>query len=186
MPESLLPWKMEMINTLIIDDDSLFAESLAQELDELDDFSAQYINDGQGLPDLENDDFNLILIDLRLKDSSGLNLIEKVKKLWPESAVYMMTGFGTIASAVGAIKLGATDYLTKPITVEKVLSLVNTNSVETDDQGQEEPLSLDRVEREYIEHILVQEKGNITRAAEKLGLHRQSLQRKLRKWVPFK
>ena len=53
-------------------------------------------------------------------------------------------------------------------------------------EAQEDVLSLDRVEREYIEHILVQEKGNISKAAEKLGLHRQSLQRKLKKWVPFR
>jgi len=123
------------------------------------------------------------LIDFRLKNTSGLKLIEKIRKFYPDSQIFLMTGFGTIASAIEAIKLGADDYLIKPVTVKKIKTLLLTSSSE-EVLLSSESLSLDRVEREYIEHILAQEKGNITKAARKLGIHRQSLQRKLKKWVP--
>jgi two-component system, response regulator RegA len=173
-------------NILIIDDDQLFAETLTQELNETENFRASYLTDPKQMTGRKAIDMQLVLIDLRLKHQSGLTVIEEAKFLWPNSQVYMMTGFGSIASAVTAMKLGATDYLTKPITIKKIENLLKENGPNTQDIGQSEPLSLDRVEREYIELVLAQEKGNISKAAEKLGLHRQSLQRKLKKWVPFK
>lgn len=171
---------------LIIDDENLFGETLSQELNETEKYDSIYIDSPNHFKDIKNNFFHLILIDLRLKNTSGLNHIEEAILLWPDAKLYMMTGFGSIASAVSAIKLGATDYLTKPITIEKIDKLNVHTLIEKDDTGQQDPLSLDRIEREYIEHILVQENGNISKAAEKLGLHRQSLQRKLKKWVPFK
>lgn len=182
-----------MTKILIIDDDSLFAESLTQELNDIEHFHAEFITDPAKLQSqlIKEMSFDEVFIDLRLNGASGLNHIQEIKTLWPASNVYLMTGFGTIATAVSAIKLGATEYLTKPITVEKIELVLKSNTSDSsdmikDDTGRDDPLSLDRMEREYIEHILVQEKGNITRAAQKLGLHRQSLQRKLKKWVPNK
>lgn len=177
---------MSKNNLLIIDDDELFSESLSQELNETHLFQATCIQGSSQFSELAQESFDLVLVDLRLRNESGLNLIEEINRIWPKAQIYLMTGFGTIATAVSAIKLGARDYLTKPITIEKVKALLTETEVATDDLGQDSPLSLDRVEREYIEHILAQEKGNISRAANKLGLHRQSLQRKLKKWVPFK
>ena len=169
---------------LIIDDDVLFAESLCQELNDTDHYESDFIEHPSQFAEIKNNEYKNIFIDLRLKNTSGLNHIQEVKLLWPDADVYLMTGFGTIATAVSAIKLGATEYLTKPITVEKIESVLNEIESSEDTDYSVTPLSLDRVEREYIEHILVQEKGNITKAAQKLGLHRQSLQRKLKKWVP--
>lgn len=171
---------------LIIDDETLFGESLMQELNECEQFSAQYISHPDKAHSFVENDFDIILLDLRLQNTSGLSHIEKVKSFWPKSQLYIMTGYGTIATAVSAMKLGATDYLTKPITPNKIIELVEMKEVEKGDTGLDDPMSLDRVEREYIEHVLAQEKGNISKAAQKLGLHRQSLQRKLKKWVPFK
>jgi two-component system response regulator RegA len=172
---------MQMKNVLIIDDDVLFGKSLKTELED-NELNATYIeNPAKDLAELSGD-FDLALIDLRLKNSIGLNYIEEIKDKFPHAFVVIMTGYGTIATAVEAMKQGADDYLTKPITLKKIQNLFN----ETEVQISEDTLSLDRMEREYIEHVLVQENGNITRAAEKLGLHRQSLQRKLRKWVPLK
>jgi two-component system response regulator RegA len=173
-------------NILIIDDEKLFGESLIQELNDCEEFSAVYITSPSERNKVQDNDFKIILLDLRLQNTSGLNHIEELKKHWPASELYIMTGYGTIATAVSAMKLGATDYLTKPITPKKVQELIENKTIEKDDSGQEDPMSLDRVEREYIEHVLAQEKGNISKAAQKLGLHRQSLQRKLKKWVPFK
>lgn len=173
-------------NILIVDDEKLFGESLVQELNESESFSARYISHPDEAKNIMDIEFSLILLDLRLQNTSGLNHIEKLKNIWPKSQLYMMTGYGTIATAVTAMKLGATDYLTKPITPHKIIELVENKTMEKDDAGLDDPMSLDRVEREYIEHVLAQEKGNISKAAQKLGLHRQSLQRKLKKWVPFK
>lgn len=174
------------INILIIDDDLLFAESLSQELNDTEIYHSDFIEGPSFFDKVQDNNYDNIFIDLRLRNTSGLNHIEEAKQLWPKANLYLMTGFGTIATAVSAIKLGATEYLTKPITVEKIESVLGTSESLTFDSGESDPLSLDRVEREYIEHILAQEKGNITKAAQKLGLHRQSLQRKLKKWVPNK
>jgi two-component system response regulator RegA len=171
---------------LIIDDEKLFGESLAQELSDCEQFQSHYISHPNEAMQIMEEDFHIILMDLRLQNTSGLNHIEEIKSIWPNSQLYIMTGYGTIATAVSAMKLGATDYLTKPITPKKVQELLENKTVAKEDKGLEEPMSLDRVEREYIEHVLAQEKGNISKAAQKLGLHRQSLQRKLKKWVPFK
>ncbi len=166
---------------LIIDDEELFAESLTCELNSSDEFRAFFITDHH-IEDVDHH-IDYIFLDLRLKNFSGLNLIESCLSCFPGVEVFLMTGFGTISTAVEAMKLGAADYVTKPITLKKVRDVVN-HQVEL--QINDEELSLDRVEREYIEHILTKEKGNISNAAKKLGIHRQSLQRKLKKWVPFK
>ncbi|WP_127716086.1 response regulator transcription factor [Halobacteriovorax sp. HLS] len=171
-----------MKNILIIDDDMLFGESLCDSFKD-EGFSSTYIED----PTITNLSpelglFDTVLIDLRLKGLTGTNLIVDIKRLWPGAYIIVMTGFGTISTAVDAIKKGADDYITKPVTVEKVRALFDNDDMEEKLNG---PVtSLDRIEREYIEYILAQESGNISKAAKKLGLHRQSLQRKLKKWVP--
>ncbi len=174
-----------MNRMLIIDDDKLFGETLKENMEDHG-LEVHYIQDPIKTKWQEiNPDIDIILLDLRLQNFSGLNLIEDLRDKWPKSFIIMMTGFGTIATAVDAIKKGANEYITKPITYKK-LTVVLSKDHDATVTIQEEVMSLDRVEREYIEHILTQENGNITKAAEKLGLHRQSLQRKLKKWVPFK
>jgi two-component system response regulator RegA len=173
-------------NLLIIDDERVFGESLQQEINELDHLEAFYISSPSEAQTIKTISIQIILLDLRLNNASGLNAISELKEIWPQSELYIMTGYGSIATAVSAMKLGATDYLTKPITIKKIEELLNQKNSPIEIELPTEPMSLDRVEREYIEHVLVQEKGNISKAAEKLGLHRQSLQRKLKKWVPFK
>ncbi len=166
-------------NILIIDDEELFAESLTLDLNDSGRFSVRYICDHH-IENIEGD-FQYIFIDLRLKNFSGLNLIAPCLDRFKAAEIFLMTGFGTISSAVEAMKLGASDYITKPINLKKVIDLID-NKLEANIREGE--LSLDRIEREYIEHILAKEKGNISNTAKKLGIHRQSLQRKLKKWVP--
>jgi two-component system response regulator RegA len=170
---------MNKKNILIIDDEELFAESLTADLNESERFQASFITDHH--IEKTNKQFDYIFIDLRLINFSGLNLIEPCLERFPSAEVFLMTGFGTISSAVEAMKLGASDYVTKPINLQKVSDLIDHKLEANIREGE---LSLDRVEREYIEHILAKEKGNISNAAKKLGIHRQSLQRKLKKWVP--
>ena len=97
----------------------------------------------------------------------------------------VLTGHGSIATAVQATKLGAVNYLTKPVDVETIERALRSDP--DDDEAipiPEQYQSLARHEREYIEFVLAECEGNISRAARRLGIHRQSLQRKLRKYTP--
>ena len=120
---------MNKKNILIIDDDDLFLESISLEINDTDFLNALTINGSKDFKSIKDHSFDLILIDLRLKNESGLNLIQEAKSIWPNALIYLMTGFGTISTAVSAIKLGASDYLTKPITIEKVSNLLNTENL---------------------------------------------------------
>jgi two-component system response regulator RegA len=132
--------------------------------------------------------FDYAVVDLKLGHESGLAILDELLGAAPRCRVIIMTGYGSIATAVKAVKLGAHDYLSKPTTVAAVEQALLAEPKPS--QGHRmsavdaEPQSLARHEREYIEHILVQCGGNISEAARRLGLHRQSLQRKLRKYPP--
>jgi two-component system response regulator RegA len=95
-----------------------------------------------------------------------------------------LTGYGSIATAVQATKNGATNYLTKPIDMDELEHTLITGGPDEETPIPDEFQSLDRHEREYIEYVLNECGGNISQAARRLGLHRQSLQRKLRKFTP--
>ena len=123
------------------------------------------------------------MVDLRLRQDSGLDVISTLKQRSPETIVVVLTGYGSIATAVKATKLGATSYLTKPVDVdqlERAFAGDDAEEIAIPDEFQ----SLYRHEREYIEYVLAECDGNISQAARRLGLHRQSLQRKLRKYTP--
>ncbi|APJ03527.1 response regulator transcription factor [Silvanigrella aquatica] len=131
------------------------------------------------------------IVDLRLKNDNGINCVELIHEYSPKCRIVMLTGYPSLATAVKAIKKGAINYLTKPVNINQLeQALFNEELTEnlTQEKKQQEftPLtpSLARHEREYIEYILEECGGNITNAAKKLGLHRQSLQRKLKKYPP--
>ena len=112
-------------------------------------------------------------------------MVALIKQQEPTTRIVVLTGYGSIATAVQATKLGARQYLTKPVDIDE---LERALLADDDAEGQvpipEEFQSLDRHEREYIEYVLAECGGNISQAARRLGLHRQSLQRKLRKYTP--
>lgn len=123
-----------------------------------------------------------VLLDLRVGSESSLDFLSSIKSRFPQCKVVMMSGFGSVASAVKAMQLGAHNFITKPVTVEMILKgFMDQASAE---ELPEQEISLARMEREYIDYVLQNSDGNITQAAKKLGLHRQSLQRKLRKNIP--
>lgn len=124
-------------------------------------------------------------IDLRLGAENGLVGLDLIKARFPECRVVMITGYGTISTAVAAMKRGASSYLTKPFeiaTLEQHLWYDQANAEE--DSAEFPRKSLDQHEREYIEYVLAQCNGNVSKAARWLNIHRQSLQRKLRKYPP--
>lgn len=129
--------------------------------------------------------FRFATVDLRLEAEMGLPIVEFLKRRTPDCRIIVLTGYGSIATAVEAVKRGAAQYLTKPVQMDQLERLLWTDaSFEQEGDGEIEIDSLARREREYIEWVLVQTQGNITEAARRLGIHRQSLQRKLRKFTP--
>ncbi|MEZ4460934.1 MAG: response regulator [bacterium] len=135
---------------------------------------------------LAQDTFDFAIVDLKMPGASGLELIREMSKNWPEVAVVMMTGYGSIATAVDAVKLGAVNYVQKPADADDLLAAL--------ERGLDEPLgdatqdyaapSLARAEWEHIHRVLADCAGNISEAARRLGIHRRTLQRKLNAYSP--
>lgn len=126
-----------------------------------------------------------VVLDLRLGDESGLQLIEPLLKISPKAKILVLTGFSSLATAVQAIKLGAIDYLSKPIEAQAILTafgLTDTPENRTSDiDVPTEPVSLKRLEWEHIQRVLKENDGNISNTAKQLGMYRRTLQRKLQK-----
>lgn len=127
----------------------------------------------------------LAVVDLRLVDGGGLEVVRHLKSVNARASVVVLTGYGSIATAVEAVQLGATHYLTKPADADEILAAFSRRqgdpALPQVAPGYEVP-SLARVEWEHIQSVLAECDGNVSRAARLLGLHRRSLQRKLAKF----
>ena len=126
----------------------------------------------------------LALVDLRLPGASGLEAVRALRELDPGTAIVVLTGYGSIATALEAMRLGATHYLTKPADVEEILAAFGRGKAsgplpESPAAAAVEIPSLARVEWEHINRVLADCEGNVSKAARALGIHRRSLQRKL-------
>lgn len=126
----------------------------------------------------------LAVIDLRIGEASGLEVLRALIAKDPATRVVMLTGYGSIATAVEAMRLGAVNYLTKPADADQIVSALQQAAPADSPLPAGEPLSLARAEWEHINQVLVSVSGNISEAARRLGLHRRSLQRKLSKYPP--
>lgn len=123
------------------------------------------------------------VVDLRLQDASGLDVVKELAAVEPTTSIVVLTGYGSIATALEAVRLGATHYLTKPADVEEILSALTRHDEPSEGQSELTTTpSLARVEWEHINRVLADCGGNISQAARVLGLHRRSLQRKLAKY----
>lgn len=123
-----------------------------------------------------------VVLDLNLNGASGLTLIKPLLDASPDCRIVVLTGYASIATAVDAIKLGAVQYLAKPVEVEAVLAAFAEGPVEDEDLPVEHtPLSVDRLEWEHIQRVLREHDGNVSATARALNMHRRTLQRKLLK-----
>ena len=128
----------------------------------------------------------LAVVDLKMPGRSGLELVKALLEIDPQTKIIVLTGYGSIATAIDAVRLGATYYLSKPADADEILAAFA--------RGQAPPLdppesdyrapSLARAEWEHINRVLSDCGGNISEAARRLGVHRRSLQRKLSRWAP--
>lgn len=121
------------------------------------------------------------VVDLRMPGESGLTLIERLKALRPEMRILLLTGYASIATAVEAIKLGATHYLVKPAEVDEILAALQRDQGDAGVEPAEAPLPVKRLEWEHIQRVLAEHDGNISATARALKMHRRTLQRKLGK-----
>src|SRR5262249_10584341 len=129
---------------------------------------------------------DLVLLDPKMPDLNGLDLVQNIKKLDSTIAVIILTGYGSIATAMQALKLGADHYLSKPADADQILSAYrDLNHESAKKQTPPTVPSLARVEWEHIQRVLADCSGNISQAAKLLGIHRRSLQRKLSKFPPM-
>lgn len=119
------------------------------------------------------------VVDLRMPGGSGIDLVRALVEIDPATRVVVLTGYGSIATAIDAIRAGAVHYLTKPADVDQIIAAWDGN-VESKDEGAVP--SLARVEWEHIHRVLGDCGGNVSQAARLLGIHRRSLQRKLAKF----
>jgi two-component system, response regulator RegA len=163
---------------LVVDDDIAFRERLVRAMCGRG-FEAVGVGDYEAaIAAAQDESPELALVDLRLPGTSGLAVIRDLKQLDPSTVVVVLTGYGSIATAVEAVKLGAASYLTKPADADQIVAAFD--GVPPPESGNVP--SLARVEWEHIQRVLADSGGNVSQAARALGIHRRSLQRKLAKY----
>jgi len=168
---------------LIVDDDNPFRERLARAMQKKGFFVTQAESVKQGIDSLKSTKPAFAVVDLRLNDGNGLEVVKEIQKLNINSKIIMLTGYGNIPTAVAAIKHGAIDYLAKPADaddVEKAL-LADPN---TKAQPPENPMTADRVKWEHIHRVFELCNRNVSETARRLKMHRRTLQRILSKRSP--
>lgn len=124
------------------------------------------------------------VIDLKMPRQSGLEVIARLLAIDPGVRIVVLTGYGSIATAIEAMRLGVTNYLTKPVDADDVVAAFETSPQSTTTNEQLVAPSLARAEWEHINRVLSDCGGNVSHAAERLGMHRRTLQRKLAKYPP--
>jgi two-component system response regulator RegA len=123
------------------------------------------------------------VVDLRLADGNGLDVVERLRERRDDARVIVLTGYGAIASAVAAVKIGAIDYLSKPADAAEVTQALLARGGELP-QPPENPMSADRVRWEHIQRVYEMCDRNVSETARRLGMHRRTLQRILAKRSP--
>ena len=166
---------------LIVDDDTIFCGVLAKAMTKRG-FSVHCAHTiEQAMVYAETSTPEYAIIDLKLSSDSGLTFVEKLSTLDPGTRIVMLTGYASVATAVEAIKLGATHYLAKPVDADEIMAAFERTTGNTDTPISTSPLSVGRLEWEYIHRILNENDNNISVTARILNMHRRTLQRKLAK-----
>ncbi len=166
---------------LLVDDDEAFRTRLGRALTQRG-FAVTLAASTEEALSLTHEAPEFAVIDLRMPGKSGLELLAALKAQDANTRVVMLTGYGSITTAVEATKRGAAVYLTKPVDADEVLRAL-TGEAPLEDPEAETP-TLARAEWEYINRVLHDCGDNISEAARRLGIHRRSLQRKLQKYPP--
>lgn len=167
---------------LLVDDDETFRERLARAFRDRGLEVAGAGSSTEALARARDFDPEFAVVDLRMPGPSGMDLVKELVQLVPGIRVVMLTGYGSIATALESVRRGAVDYLTKPADADQILAALEGRR-ETPPPPQSAP-SLERVEWEHIQRVLADCGGNVSQAARVLGIHRRTLQRKLNNYPP--
>jgi two-component system response regulator RegA len=170
---------------LVVDDDTTFRERLGKALARRGYEVRVAGGVHEAVAEARRESPEMAVVDLRMEDGSGLELIRALKEIDAATRVVVLTGYGSIATAIDAMRLGAHHYVVKPADADDVLAAFERGDQDPLAATEEyRPPSLARAEWEHIQRVLADAGGNISEAARRLGLHRRSLQRKLQKHPP--
>lgn len=168
-------------NLLLVDDDVIFCKVLAVALGKHGFDVSMAHNVAEALQIACKQVPAYAVIDLRMPGESGLSLIGRLKPLNGDVKILVLTGYASIATAVEAIKLGAMHYLAKPADADEIVAALERETGDSRTPIESKPLSVERLEWEHLQRVLMDCQGNISAAARSLGMHRRTLQRKLAK-----
>jgi two-component system response regulator RegA len=180
-PSDLAPAEGQVL--LIVDDDKAFVQRLARAMEKRGFVTeiAESVAEARAKVEMSNPSF--AVVDMRLDDGNGLDVIEMVRAKRPEARAIILTGYGNIATAVTAVKLGAVDYLSKPADADEIhAALMQRKDARA--LPPENPMSADRVRWEHIQRVYELCDRNVSETARRLGMHRRTLQRILAKRSP--
>lgn len=168
---------------LLVDDDEQFVKRLAKAMEKRGFLpeTAQSVADGKAIAEARPPAY--AVIDLRLEDGNGLDVVEVLRERRPDCRIVVLTGYGAIATAVAAVKIGAIDYLSKPADANEVVSALLSRG-EALPPPPDSPMSADRVRWEHIQRIYEMCERNVSETARRLNMHRRTLQRILAKRSP--
>lgn len=168
---------------LLVDDDEVFVTRLARAMEKRGFRPMTVPGVAEALKAIAQSPPAYAVVDLRLEDGSGLDVVDALREARPDCRTIVLTGYGAIASAVAAVKMGATDYLSKPADANDVTSaLLSTQDILPPPPP--EPMSADRVRWEHIQRVFEQCDRNVSETARRLHMHRRTLQRILAKRGP--
>jgi two-component system response regulator RegA len=168
---------------LIVDDDRPFAERLGRAMAARGYAPTVATSIAEGLGVLDDAAPAFAVIDLKLADGSGLEVMKALKDRRADCRAIILTGYGAIATAVIAVKLGAFDYLAKPVNADEIVAALNAQRLDRIDNA-EHPMSADRVRWEHIHRVYESCERNVSETARQLNMHRRTLQRILAKRAP--
>lgn len=168
---------------LVVDDDEPFLKRLARAMEKrgFEVETAGSVMAGRAIATARPPAY--AVIDLRLEDGNGLDVVETIREKRPDSRVVVLTGYGAIATAVAAVKIGATDYLSKPADANDVTSALLSDGSDMPPPP-DNPMSADRVRWEHIQRVYELCDRNVSETARRLNMHRRTLQRILAKRSP--
>lgn len=176
------------MSLLVVDDDDVFRQRLIRAFEQR---GLQAVGAGdhaQAMAAAREQRPQRAVVDMKMPGKGGLEVVRDLKALDPELKVVVLTGYGSIATALEAVRLGATHYLQKPADADEILAAFDRDESAQEDPAQqpETAPSLERVEWEHIQRVLTDCGGNISQAARVLGIHRRTLQRKLATRPPYR
>jgi len=168
---------------LIVDDDKAFLQRLARAMEKRG-FTVDVAESvREARMKVESNPPAYAVVDMRLEDGNGLDVVELLRSRRPDAKAVILTGYGNIATAVTAVKIGAIDYLAKPADADDIFDALMRNPTEKA-QPPENPMSADRVRWEHIQRIYELCDRNVSETARRLNMHRRTLQRILAKRAP--